>query len=181
MSVRRTNSAVSSSSQKCIDNFPLSLLRKAPRSKALDPRNTGCPLSLKLITMSSATRSHSPFGQVDQSPCANLLAYSATVWEFAIHNYSFPFFPHTMSLYINMKKIRLGKCSISIIMFWFSARLCIVVNPGYFFHSTSIDSKSIRSNSRHWDEFINRSIFSFHACVGFSLILPVHKTESKNT
>ena len=44
---------------KCI--FPHLLLHKYPRSKALDPRNTGCELSLKLIIMSSATWSHSPF------------------------------------------------------------------------------------------------------------------------
>ena len=45
--------------------------------------------------------------------------------------------------------------------------LCSVVNPGKFFNSNSIGSPSIRSNSRHCDEFINHSIFSFHTLMGF--------------
>ena len=80
------------------------------------------------------------------------------------------FSPHTMSLYIDMKILRPGKCSgshdISVIMFWISARICNVVNPGKLVHSNSIGSPSIRSNSRHWDEFTNHSIFSFQALVG---------------
>ena len=43
----------------CQFSFPL--LFKSPQSRALDPRKTGCPLSLKLIIMISATSSHSPF------------------------------------------------------------------------------------------------------------------------
>ena len=153
MIVRRTTSAVSSSPQKFIDNFPFPLLRRAPHSKALVPRNAGCPLSLKLIIMASATRSHSPFGlyvwvpyhffsdpgsRNDQCPCANLLACSATV--FWIRNTQFFLSPflHTMSLYIDMKMIRpgnrSGSHSIWVIMFWISARNCNVENPAKFFH-----------------------------------------------
>ena len=39
------------------------------------------------------------------------------------------------------------------------------------FHSNSI-GRSIQSNSWHWNEFRNQSIFSFQALTGFSLILP---------
>ena len=49
--------------------FPLPF--KSPRSKALDPRKTGCPLSLKLSIMSTATRSHFRFGLyvLSSAPC----------------------------------------------------------------------------------------------------------------
>ena len=76
------------------------------------------------------------------------LAYSATFKEFAIHNDLFPFSHHTMSLYIDMKMILPGSCSgshfLSAIMFWISARICNVVNPGKIVHSKSIDSPSVQ-------------------------------------
>ena len=107
MIVRRTTSTVSSLPLKWKDDFPFPLLFKYPLSKALDPRNTGCPLSQQLIIMISATLSHSPFGlyvflqyhfvsdprpRSDQCPCANLLAHSATLREFATQASRFPFF-----------------------------------------------------------------------------------------
>ena len=68
-----------------------------------------------------------------------------------------------MSLYIDMKMIPPGNSSgsdwFSVIMFWISAKICNVVNPEKSVHSNSIGSPSIQSNSRHWDEFINQSIF----------------------
>ena len=90
-----------------------------------------------------------------------------------------------MSVYTDMKMIRPGNCSgshcISVITFWISAIICNVVNPGKFSNRTPFGSPSIRSNSRHWDEFINQSTFAFHAFMGCSLILPMHNTESENT
>ena len=54
-----------------------------------------------------------------------------------------------MSLCIDKKIIRPVNCSgshcISFIIFWISASICNVVNPGKFFHPPSI-----RSNSRRW-------------------------------
>ena len=160
---------MSRSPRKWKDSFPPPLLRKVPRSKALVPRNTGCPLSLKLSNMCSATSSHSPFGlyvfdpyhffsdpgpRNDHCPCGNIRAYPATVVDFATHISLFSLLPHEISLNIDRKMIRPVNCSgphfISVIMFWMSARICNVVNPVKFVHSNSIGSPSIRSNSRHW-------------------------------
>ena len=62
-----------------------------------------------------------------------------------------------------MQIIRLGNCSgshfFSVIMLWISARICNAVNTGKIFHSNSIFSPSIRSNSRHWDEFSVLSLY----------------------
>ena len=59
---------------------------------------------------------------------------------------------HMMSLYIDMNVILPLTCSgvhfISLIILCTSARICNVVNPGKFFHSNSIGSPSIRSNSQ---------------------------------
>ena len=106
--------------------------RQFPSSFALqtpDLRNTGCPLSLKLITMSSATRSNSPFGlymwvlyhffsdprpRNDQCPCANLLAYSAALKEFI-------FFPMQCRCTLTWRWVVLGNAQvrtfISVIVF----------------------------------------------------------------
>ena len=155
--MRKTTSTVCGSPQKCIDNCPTPLLFKAPRSRALVPRNTGCPLSLKLNNMCSATSSHFPFGlyvcdpyhlfsdpspRRDQCPCANHFAHPATVLEFATHHSLFPFLLYKMFLYIDMKILLPVNCSsshcVSAIIFWISARICNAVNPWKFFHSSSI-------------------------------------------
>ena len=47
---------------KCIDNFPPPLLLSVPRDNGLVARKTGCPLSLNVIIIISATLSHSPCG-----------------------------------------------------------------------------------------------------------------------
>ena len=183
-----------------MDNFPLPLHFKYPHSTALDAWNSECPLSLKLSIMSLATRSHFPFGlyvwvpyhffsdpgpRNDQCPCASLCAQSATIWEFATHISSCPFSHRTMSLYIGMKIVLPVSCSgslcISVIIFWISVRICNEVNPGKIFHSNSIGSPSIRSNARFWDEFINRSIFSFHEIARVLGILSMRNTDSENT
>ena len=81
-----------------------------------------------------------------------------------VHNSSFPLSPHTLSLYIDTKIVLAVNCSgshsISVIIFWISVRICNVVNPVKFSTRTP-SAPSIRSNSRHWDEFINQLIFSF--------------------
>ena len=124
--VRKINCAVSESPQLCIDNFPPPLLFKVPRITALDPRNTGCPLSLKFIVMSSATRfrcpsclkvcvpnhfSSHPGPRNDQCPFGNHHAHSRTDAEVSTHSDSFFSSLHTMSLYIDMKMIRSVNCS----------------------------------------------------------------------
>ena len=128
--------------------FFTSFPRKDPRSKVLGPWIATCPLSLKLILMSSATWSHSPYylyvwvphqffsdpgPRKDKCPCANLLAYPVMILAFAIHNSLFPYSLHTMSSYIDLKMIRPMNCSgshcISVIIFWISTRICNVVNP----------------------------------------------------
>ena len=80
--------------------YPANLL-----SKALDPRNIGCPFSAKLIVISSARRSHSPSSlhvwipyhfvsdpdrRNDQWPCPNLFAILVSK-EFEMHKSSFPY------------------------------------------------------------------------------------------
>ena len=119
-------------------------------------RKTGCPLSLNLIIINSATRSHSPCGlslQVechfvsdpgrrnDQCPAGNLFANKDTSVELAIHSYSLSIILHRMSLNIDMKIIRPWNCSGSLILFmnfWTSWTSCNVVNPGKY--STRIPS-----------------------------------------
>ena len=109
-------------------------------------------------------------------------SYSATVLEFAIHNSSFPFSQHAMSLNIDIKMIRPwnypGSHCTSVIMSWISSRIPNVVNPVNFSHSNSMGSPSIRFNSRHWDEFIKQSTCSFHVFEGCSLILAMHNMLS---
>ena len=58
----KTVSIVSPSAQKCIDNCPPPLLLSVPRDNGLVARKTGCPLSLNLTIVNSATLSHSPCG-----------------------------------------------------------------------------------------------------------------------
>ena len=156
--MQKITSTVCGSLQRCMDNFPPLLRFKVPRSKAF----------AELKNMCSTTPSHSPLGlyvfdpyhffsdpdlRNDQCPCENMIAYLATVVEFAIHHSVLSLSLHTMSSYINMKMIRPVNCSrshcISFIIFLISARICNVVNPGKSFHSSSIGSPSIRSDSRY--------------------------------
>ena len=101
--MRKTVSIVSPSAQKCIHNFPPPLLLSFPRDHGLVDRKTGCPLSLNLIIINSATLSHSPpslslsveyhfvsdpGARNDQRPAGNLLAKKDTSVELAIHFFS---------------------------------------------------------------------------------------------
>ena len=87
--MRKTVSLVPPSARKCIDNFPPPLLLSVPRDNGLVARKTGCPLSLHLIIINSATLSHSlrglsmkveyhfvsdPVPKNDQRPAGNLFA-----------------------------------------------------------------------------------------------------------
>ena len=126
MIVRKTVSIVSPSAQKCIDNFPPPLLLSTPRNNGLVARKTGCPLSLNLIIINSATLSHFPPGlslsveyhfvsdpgpRIDQRPAGNLFANKVTSVALAIHSVSLSLLPHMMSLNIDMKIIRPWNCS----------------------------------------------------------------------
>ena len=136
---------------------------------------------------------HSPFGlyvwvpyhfvshpgpRNDQWLGANLLAYFASLTEFAIHNSLFPFSHHTMSLPTDMKMIRPWTSSGS---HYFSHHVLNLSEDlqcsesWEIFHSNSIGAPSIRSNSLYWSEFWSQSIFSFQALTGF---WPIHNTES---
>ena len=115
--VRKTASIVPSSAQKCIDNFPPSLLLSTPRDNELVNRKTGFPLSLNVIIITSATLSHSPFDLLSwveyhffSDPCPrntyfpveNLFAYIETSWALNSYSRSFSLDPHEMSLNIDI-------------------------------------------------------------------------------
>ena len=89
--------------------------------------------------------------------------FSHNLTQFGNSQYTFLCFLlslQTMSLYIDMKMIRPGNCSgshlFSVIIFWISATICNVVNPGK-------SSARTPSAPRQYDpiarEFINQSIF----------------------
>ena len=156
------------------------------------------PLSLKLSIMSSATRSHfhsvctcelrtiSSLIQAQETTRARIFLHKLLrFWNSPYTILRFAFSPNTMSLYVDMKMIRPGNGSgshcISVIMFWISARICNAVSPGKVVHSNFIGSPSIRSDSRHWDEFMNESIFSVHCLYGIFTDFLMHNTESENT
>ena len=150
MIVRKTVSIVSPSAQKCIDNFQPPLFLSVPRDNGHVARKTGCPLSLNLIIINSATRSHFPPGislsmeyhfvsdpgpRNDQRPAGNLFANLDTSVELAIHSFSLSLFPHMMSMNIDMKIIRPWNCSGSPILlmnFWTSRTSSNVENPGKY-------------------------------------------------
>ena len=157
---------VSSLPLKWMDFSPYPLLFNSPLCNALLARNAGCPLSAKLSIMPSAVFSHSPSGLLtwvlyhffsdpsprnDQCPRVNLWAYWVSMKAFAIQFPLFPRFLQSMSLCIDMKMIlplnSSGKHLDSVIIFWISTRIPNVVNPGKFFHSSSIGSPSNRSKS----------------------------------
>ena len=84
-------------------------------------RETGCPLSLNFIIISSATLSHSPCGlpswreyhffsdpgpRNDHLPGENLLAWIETRLALDSHSFSLSSDLHEMSLNIDMKMIR---------------------------------------------------------------------------
>ena len=110
--VRRINSMVLSLPLKWMDFIPLPLLFNSPLSKALDARNFGRPLSVKVdhhilsnfvafsiwfAYVSSVHFFSNPGPKNDQCPRMNLRAYSVTLWAFAIQFSLFPHFLHSMS------------------------------------------------------------------------------------
>ena len=123
MIVRRTTSAVSSSQQKCIDNFPFPLALKISSFQGTGSAKHG--MSAFHENLSSWSQRQCPIlrsvcsyvfllliqAQETTNVRANLLAYSVTMLELAIHNSSFPYSLHIMSLYIDMKMIRPWNCS----------------------------------------------------------------------
>ena len=164
--MRRTVSIVLPSAQKCIDNFPPPLLLSVPRENGLAARKTGCPLSLNVIIINSATLSHSPCGlpsrveyhffsdpspRNDHLPGENLFAYIETRSALNSHSCSLSLDPHEMSLNIDMKMMRPVNSSGFSLIFdrnsWTLLQSCNVVNPGKIFHSTSIGSPSIVSKA----------------------------------
>ena len=141
-----------------------------PRLKAPILLNTGWPASLNRSTIWVAVESHSPLEGFEdppyhffsspgprnvQCPCENLFAYSLTSSEFEIQIPSFPFIVQTMSLNTDMKMIRSVIFSGSVFRFrksfWISWRICNDENPWKIFHSDSIASPPIPSNSL-WKE-----------------------------
>ena len=199
--VRRTTSAVSSSPQQCIDNALFPLLFSFPRSKALDPRKTGRPLSMKLIiNVLSDTVSHFPFGlyvwvpyhffsdpgpRNDQCPCANLLAYSGTIRESRNTQFFVSFFspynvvvdPHEDDSSWELLKFTLFLCHhvpdpSENLQCSESWEIC----PPEL-HRLPVDS--IQFSTLRW---IHKPIdFLLPCAYGISLIPPMHKTESENT
>ena len=125
----------------------------------------GCPLSLNLNIINSATLSHSapslsllveyhfvsdPGPRNDQRPGGNLFSDKDTSVELAIPSVSLSLLLHMKSLNIDTKIIRPWNCSGSPILFmncWTSWTSCNAVKPGKIFHSNSIGSPSIVSKS----------------------------------
>ena len=138
-------------------------------------RKTGCPLSLNLIILNSATLSHSPGGRSiqveyhyvsdpgpknDHCPAGNLFANKDTRVELSIHSVSLSLIHHMVTLNMDMKISRPWNGSGSLILlmnFWTSWTSCNVVNPGKIFHSNSIGSPSIVSKVLYCDESLNQS------------------------
>ena len=158
----KTVSIVSPSAQKCIDNFPPPLLSSVPRDSGLVARKTGCPLSLNLIIINSATLSHSPCGssmqveyhffsdpspRTDQRRGGICFATLDTSVALALHSRSLSSDHHMMSLKIDMQKIRPLNCNGSPILVmnsWTLLMSCNVVNPGKYpleFHRLSVNRK----------------------------------------
>ena len=177
MIVRRTNSAVSSSPQKCIDKCSFSFASQSFSFQSTGSTEYGMstftevehhvlsdtiPFSNRLVRVSSV-----PFllwSRPRKWPMSVRESSCTFCYDFGIRNT-----PQTKSLYIDM--IRLGN--------WLRFTPCLshrVLDLGEnlqcsesleIFHSNSIGSPSIRSNSRHWDDFMYQSVFSFHALTGF--------------
>ena len=122
------------------------------------------PFCIRLVRVSFRTILSVPGQRNDKGPCANLLAYSATV--FGIR--STLFFVSFVSPYHVV-----GSHCISVIMF-LDLGENLQWNESWEMFSTRTPSalRPIRSYSRFWDEFISQSILSFHAQTGLSLILP---------
>ena len=176
--MRKTVSIVSPSAQRCIDNFPHPLLLSVCRDNGLGARKTGCPLSLNLIIINSATLSQSPCGQSMQveyrffsdpgprnehRPAVNLFANKVTSVASAMHSLSLSSDPHMMSLNIDMQIICPLNCDGSPILVmnsWTLLMSCNVVNPGKIFYSKSIGSPSIVSKILYCDELLNQLNFS---------------------
>ena len=174
----KTVSIVSPSAQKCIDNFPPPLLLSIPRDNGLVARKTGCPLSLNLVIINSATLSHSLCGlsmqieyhffsdlspKNDQRPAGNLFANIDTSVASALHSCSLSSDHHLMLLNIDLKIIRPLICDESPILvmnFWTLLMSCNVVNPGKIFHSNSIGSPTIVSKVLNCGESLNQLNFS---------------------
>ena len=147
------------SALKCKVSFLFNLL-KIPRLKALalcifdslhHLGNDGIPFSLKFVAVSCSPFSSLPGSRNVQCPCENLSARALTFSEFEIQFSSFPFIVQSMSLNTGMKMIRSPNCSGSILRscrsFWICWRIGNDVNPGKIFHSNSIGSASMPSNS----------------------------------
>ena len=93
------------------------------------------------------------------------------------------FFP--INVIVDMKMILPCKCLgshiNSVIIFWISSRTPNVVNPEKFFHSNSIGSPSIRSNTLKERDSTKHLIFLSQALTGSGLMRPRHSTESEKT
>ena len=138
-------------------------------------RKTGCPLSPKLIIISSATRFHFPPGlsllveyhfvsvpdpRNDQRPAGNLFAKKDASVELAIHSVSLSCVHHMMSLNTDMKIIRpLKLCWVAHfvheLLDFLDELQCS--ESWEIFHSNSIGSPSIVSKILYCDESLNQS------------------------
>ena len=154
---------------------------KNPRPNALVALNTGCPLSPKLYTMTSAVAFHCPSSlplcvphlhnqDREKSQYFNwdLFAEPFTVQEFDKHSLWYPFLIQSMSLNMDMM-IRSSKSSnlfLRVAIFiWIFLRISTAACPGKIFHSNSNGSLSIPNNSLYTLDFWNCWRCSFHFSV----------------
>ena len=149
MTVRRNTSTVASSPQKCTDNFAFPLLFQISSFICTGPPEYwSVRFSLKLIIY-PATRPHSPFGLYvwvpyhffsDPGPKktsndrARIFLHTLQLfWNSLNTSLRFLLSPYNVVVHY-MKMILPVNCSgshcISVIMFWISARICNIMNPG---------------------------------------------------
>ena len=181
--------------------FLFLLLRKDPRSKARNPRNTGCPIhpNVENWIESTVSRWRSSWKKF---PKIHYIADSHrdpehddwnSVWTWAI--------ARTNHLHVNVQRQCVGrkrKQRIVYCEFQNRSRICKkirartlvvswawigieMVRNSYLQAERWMGSYRWRRDDQLWVKVLNQSIFSFHELAGLSLILPMHKTESEHT
>ena len=172
---------------------------KWPLDNGVVARKIGHPLSANSTNIFSATLSQIPFGlsslmeyncfsepgpMNDHCPIPN---FFASTLAFAKHSSLLPFLSQEMSLNININKILAVEVSgVSPDLLSRSVTLpqsCNVENPGKMFHSNSVGSPLIPSESLYLLSVVIPSILSFQASLdsGCWWSLLRHNTESEKT
>ena len=183
---------------KCIDFLPPPLLRnllsqRSWRHEKMDDRNLRnswscslqfCPRIRRVCCCGFHTISFLIQAPRKTNDRAGILrACSATVCELYSHLSVFPFSPHAMSLYIDMKMILSLKCSgshcRSLTRLWIFSRKPNVVILGNVSHSNSVGLPSIQFISLKWLFSEYHLILLFQVGIESSPIFPPHRAQSR--